>query len=115
MKRCACTPLPVVTALVFALFQSAPAQSLRYAGELMHIPLGCRSVGMGNATAALSGRGNTGYWNPALASLDERRFGIIEGARLYEGLSNLGSAAAFTPVQNGLVMGATYTAFFSGH
>ncbi len=91
------------------------AQSIRYAGELMQIPLGCRSVGMGNATAALSGMGNSAYWNPAIPSLDDDlRFCIIEGARLYEGLSDLGSAAAFTPVQNGLVMGAAYTAFFSG-
>ncbi|MFP4418119.1 MAG: hypothetical protein ACLFSB_12675 [Chitinispirillaceae bacterium] len=103
--------------LIIVLFFSLvgiKAQSIRYAGELMHLPIGCRTVGLGNASVALDGMGNSSYWNPALAALSDLRFGIVEGARLYEGLSDFGSVAAYTPVQNGLVMGALYSAFFSG-
>src|SRR3989449_11152015 len=50
------------------------AQEINNSGALFLVfPVGARAVGMGQAAAALEGRGEAAFWNPAgLATLEQR-------------------------------------------
>lgn len=103
-----------ILVLIYAFFSLLFCQTIRYAAELNHIPLGCRTVALGNAGVAIPYSGYCAFWNPSLPSCSDKREVWLEGAKLYNSLSNLGSASFTAPVQNGLNLGAIYTAFLSG-
>src|SRR2546430_15040677 len=54
------------------------AQQVNNSGALFLVfPVGARAVGMGQTAAALDGRGEAAFWNPAgLATLGKNEFGL---------------------------------------
>src|SRR2546425_826726 len=54
------------------------AQQVNNSGALFLVfPVGARAVGMGQTAAALDGRGEAAFWNPAgLATLEKNEFGL---------------------------------------
>lgn len=105
-------PLRTTQILVCAILCGAAKSEIRYAGELYQVPEGCRAVAMGGGGAALPGGAIVQFWNPSLIGLSDAIRGDIEGARLYDGLSKLGTVSFAAPVQDGLSAGILYTAFF---
>jgi hypothetical protein len=85
---------------------------IRYAGEFNHVPIGCRTVGMGNTGVALPYSDLCALWNPSLIALSESYQVSIEGAKIYGNLSSLGTIGFSAPIQNGLSAALTYAAFF---
>lgn len=85
---------------------------IRYAAELNHVPVGCRTVAMGNTGVVLPYSDLSAFWNPSLICLSPSYSVVIEGAKLYGGLSSLGTASFHAPVQNDLSVGLMYKAFF---
>src|SRR5881409_2498443 len=55
-----------------------PAQQVNNSGALFLVfPVGARAVGMGQTAAALDGRGEAAFWNPAgLATLEHSEFAL---------------------------------------
>lgn len=88
---------------------------IRFAGEFNHVPIGCRTVAMGNTGVVLPYSDLCSFWNPSLIALSESYQVSIEGAKLYANLSSLGTIACSAPIQNGLSAGLTYSAFFPDH
>ncbi|MBD3391571.1 MAG: hypothetical protein GF418_05945 [Chitinivibrionales bacterium] len=97
-----------------ACFFTAAAQDIRYAVELNHVPVECRSVAMGNTGVVLPRNGTTAFWNASLPAYSTTYDIALEGAKLYGNLADLGVASLSAPVQEGLNLGALYTGFFSG-
>ncbi len=95
--------------------QPAGEMEIRYAAEFNHVPIGCRTVAMGNAGVVLPYSELSAFWNPSLVALSESYHVTMEGAKLYRGLSSLGSIAFTAPIQNGLFAGLVYSAFFPDH
>jgi hypothetical protein len=106
--------LHICLAAVFVLCTSVAAQDIRYAAELNHVPVECRSVAMGNSGVALFRNGTSAFYNPALPAFLSRYEIALEGAKLYGNLADLGVASLSAPVQNEVNIGAVYTGFFSG-
>jgi len=54
------------------------SQQVNNSGALFLVfPVGARAVGMGQTAAALDGRGEAAFWNPAgLATLEKNEFGL---------------------------------------
>lgn len=92
--------------------QTTEDLEIRYAGEMNHIPIGCRTVAMGNTGVVLPYGDMSFFWNPSLMSLSETYKVSIEGAKLYGGLSSLGTICFSAPVQNEVFAGVLYKAFF---
>ncbi len=85
---------------------------IRYAAELNHVPVGCRTIAMGNTGVTLPYNDMSIFWNPAAISFSDKYETSIEGAKLYGGLSSLGVLSFNAPVQNGLSAGIMYKVFF---
>ena len=107
----------IATGVLIPLYSQDSAQTMeeleiRYAGELNHIPVGCRTVGMGNTGVVLPYSNMSFPWNPSLISLSESYEVSVEGAKLYGGLSSLGMISFNAPVQNEVFAGIFYKAFF---
>ena len=104
----------LATAVAAATVVQASAQDIRYAAELNHVPVECRSVAMGNTGVVLPRNGTGAYWNPSLPAFLEKYEITVEGAKLFGSLADLGVLSAAAPIQNGINLGALYTGFFSG-
>jgi len=65
---------------------------IRYAAELNHVPIGCRTIAMGNTGVTLPYNDMSIYWNPSAISFSDNYDISIEGAKLYGGLSSLGGS-----------------------
>ncbi len=85
---------------------------IRYAAELNQVPIGCRTIAMGNTGVVLPYSDMSTFWNPACISLSNAYETSVEGAKLYGGLSSLGVISFNAPVQKGLSAGLMYKAFF---
>jgi len=108
------TMLRLCPALTVACIATAAGQEIRYAMELNHVPVECRSVAMGNSGVALIRNGTSAFWNPALPAFNTKYEIAVEGAKLYANLADLGTASMSAQVQDGMSMGTVYTGFFSG-
>ncbi len=112
--------IPIVVSIPFILaysqdsgqVQELQELDIRYAAELNHVPVGCRTIAMGNTGVTLPYNDMNIYWNPAAISFSENYEISIEGAKLYGGLSSLGVLSFNAPVQNGLSTGILYKVFF---
>src|SRR6266566_2770401 len=85
-----------------------PAQQVDNSGALFLVfPVGARAVGMGQTAAALDGRGEAAFWNPAgLATLEKNEFGL-QSATLVAG--NTDAVTAYFPSHRvGVLGGAIY-------
>src|SRR6266581_4551610 len=85
-----------------------PAQQVNNSGALFLVfPVGARAVGMGQTAAALDGRGEAAFWNPAgLATLEKNEFGL-QSATLVAG--NTDAVTAYFPSHRvGVLGGAIY-------
>src|SRR2546425_7450986 len=80
------------------------AQQVNNSGALFLVfPVGARAVGMGQTAAALDGRGEAAFWNPAgLATLEKNEFGL-QSATL--GAGNTGALTAYFPSPRDRVLG----------
>lgn len=85
---------------------------IRYAAELNHVPVGCRTIAMGNTGVVLPYSDMNAFWNPSNIAFSSHYQVSVEGAKLYGGLSSLGVIALSAPVQTGLNAGIMYKAFF---
>lgn len=85
---------------------------IRYAGELNHVPIGCKAVGMGNTGVVLQYQAENLFWNPAVTAFTDKYSFYVEGAKLYGGLSSLGTFSCAAPVSDGLSTALFYKAFF---
>src|SRR5438876_860831 len=67
------------------------SQQVNNSGALFLVfPVGARAVGMGQTAAALDGRGEAAFWNPAgLATLEKNEFGL-QSATLGAAVRNIG-------------------------
>src|SRR2546425_475438 len=84
------------------------AQGINNSGALFLVfPVGARAVGMGQAAAALEGRGEAAFWNPAgLATLEQSEF-ALQSATLAVGATH--ALTAYFPSHNlGVVGGSVY-------
>src|SRR2546425_9172517 len=84
------------------------AQQVNNSGALFLVfPVGARAVGMGQTAAALDGRGEAAFWNPAgLATLEKNEFGL-QTATLVAG--NTDALTAYFPSHRvGVLGGAIY-------
>src|SRR3989442_1782900 len=84
------------------------AQQVNNSGALFLVfPVGARAVGMGQTAAALDGRGEATFWNPAgLATLEKNEFGL-QSATLVAG--NTDALTAYFPSHRvGVLGGAIY-------
>src|SRR2546428_10100140 len=72
------------------------SQQVNNSGALFLVfPVGARAVGMGQTAAALDGRGEAAFWNPAgLATLEKNEFGL-QSATLVAG--NTDALTAYFP------------------
>lgn len=84
---------------------------IRYAAELNQVPVGCRTIAMGNTGVVLPYSDMDIHWNPAGISLSNTFETSVEGAKLYGGLSSLGVISFNAPVQKGLSAGIMYKVF----
>src|SRR5712692_7047763 len=73
------------------------AQQVNNSGALFLVfPVGARAVGMGQTAAALDGRGEAAFWNPAgLATLEKNEFSL-QSATLVAGNTDAVTAGAFS-------------------
>jgi hypothetical protein len=85
---------------------------IRYAAELNHLPIGCRIIAMGNTGVVLPYSDINFFWNPSLLSYSQKREISVEGAKLYGGLSSIGTISFNAPIQKGPNVGILYKAFF---
>jgi len=85
---------------------------IRFAAELNHLPIGCRTIAMGNTGVVLPYSDINFFWNPSLLSFSQKKEISVEGAKLYGGLSSIGTISFNAPVQKGLNVGILYKAFF---
>src|SRR2546429_7689222 len=84
------------------------SQQVNNSGALFLVfPVGARAVGMGQTAAALDGRGEAAFWNPAgLATLEKNEFGL-QTATLVAG--NTDALTAYFPSHRvGVLGGAIY-------
>src|SRR2546428_2133521 len=84
------------------------SQQVNNSGALFLVfPVGARAVGMGQTAAALDGRGEAAFWNPAgLATLEKNEFGL-QSATLVAG--NTDAVTAYFPSHRlGVLGGAIY-------
>src|SRR2546427_3134444 len=84
------------------------SQQVNNSGALFLVfPVGARAVGMGQTAAALDGRGEAAFWNPAgLATLEKNEFGL-QSATLVAG--NTDALTAYFPSHRvGVLGGAIY-------
>src|SRR2546427_5852597 len=84
------------------------AQQVNNSGALFLVfPVGARAVGMGQTAAALDGRGEATFWNPAgLATLEKNEFGL-QSATLVAGNTDA-LTADFPSHRGGVLGGAIY-------
>src|SRR3989442_3695678 len=84
------------------------SQQVNNSGALFLVfPVGARAVGMGQTAAAVDGRGEAAFWNPAgLATLEKNEFGL-QSATLVAG--NTDALTAYFPSHRvGVLGGAIY-------
>src|SRR3989442_1255324 len=84
------------------------AQQVNNSGALFLVfPVGARAVGMGQTAAALDGRGEAAFWNPAgLATLEKNEFGLQSGTLV---AGNTDAVTAYFPSHRvGVLGGAIY-------
>src|SRR2546425_1743773 len=100
--------LLVVFLSVRPTVRPSDAQQVNNSGALFLVfPVGARAVGMGQTAAALDGRGEAAFWNPAgLATLEKNEFGL-QTATLVAG--NTDALTAYFPSHRvGVLGGAIY-------
>src|SRR5256712_653941 len=100
--------LLVVFLSVSPTVRPSDAQQVNNSGALFLVfPVGARAVGMGQAAAALEGRGEAAFWNPAgLATLEQSEF-ALQSATLAVGATH--ALTAYFPSHNlGVVGGSVY-------
>src|SRR5437899_221894 len=100
--------LLVVFLSVSPTVRPSDAQQVNNSGALFLVfPVGARAVGMGQTAAALDGRGEAAFWNPAgLATLEKNEFGL-QTATLVAG--NTDALTAYFPSHRvGVLVGALY-------
>ena len=100
--------LLVVFLSVSPTVRPSDAQQVNNSGALFLVfPVGARAVGMGQTAAALDGRGEAAFWNPAgLATLEKNEFGL-QTATLVAG--NTDALTAYFPSHRvGVLGGAIY-------
>src|SRR2546430_4479413 len=106
--------LLVVFLSVSPTVRPSDAQQVNNSGALFLVfPVGARAVGMGQTAAALDGRGEAAFWNPAgLATLEKDEFGL-QSATLVAG--NTDAVTAYFPSHRlGVLGGAIYPLDYCG-
>src|SRR2546428_3900888 len=90
------------------------AQQVNNSGALFLVfPVGARAVGMGQTAAAVDGRGEAAFWNPAgLATLEKNEFGL-QSATLVAG--NTDAPTAYLPSHPVRVLGRPIYLVGYGH
>lgn len=87
---------------------------IRYAGEILHIPVGADVAAMGDAGVVLPRRAVSVHWNPASAGMLESYEASLEYAGLYWGMSHHGAVAFHAPLRGETGMTGLIIPFYSG-
>ncbi|MBN1578604.1 MAG: hypothetical protein JW913_18720 [Chitinispirillaceae bacterium] len=88
--------------------------SIRYTADVSRLPVGTDIAAMGDAGVVLPRRATATIWNPAAAAFLKRYEFSMEGADLYQRLSQQGCFAGTAPLQNNLGAVLSYQPFYSG-
>ncbi|MBN1760468.1 MAG: hypothetical protein JW863_19220 [Chitinispirillaceae bacterium] len=88
--------------------------SIRYTADVTRLPVGTDIAAMGDIGVALPRRAVSAVWNPAAAALLEQYEVSMEGADLYQHLSQHGCFAGAVPLKNRLGAVLSYQPFYSG-
>ncbi|MDG5814812.1 hypothetical protein QA601_06980 [Chitinispirillales bacterium ANBcel5] len=109
-------PYVVLYAVFFSLVSiDANESEIRYAGEMMHLPVGSDVAAMGNSGVSLATRATSAYWNPAASSMLSEFEVSLEYANLFWGLAHHGVIALHMPLENaGIGLSALLIPFYSG-
>ncbi|MFP4163807.1 MAG: hypothetical protein ACLFQB_02225 [Chitinispirillaceae bacterium] len=100
--------------LLLQFSTSGDSLEVRYAGEILHIPVGADVAAMGDVGVVLPRRAVSVHWNPASAGMLRRYEASLEYAGLYWGLSHHGAAAFHTPLQDETGITGLVMPFYSG-
>ncbi|MDD5673728.1 MAG: hypothetical protein PHC61_06180, partial [Chitinivibrionales bacterium] len=86
----------------------------RYASELSNLPIGCRTIALGDAGVALPLDASSAFYNPGALPFLSNHQVLLEYADLYNGLSSQVFGALCTQVQKDVVLAVLYSGFYSG-
>lgn len=108
------------TALVFlfafqrALFADIDSLTIRYAGDVSHLPVGSDIVAMGETGVVLPRHAVSSFWNPSAPAFIDKYEVSGEYADLYGGMSLQGCVGMIVPFSDGVGASILYVPFFSG-
>ncbi len=101
--------------LGYGTLQSVSADdSIRYTADVTRLPVGTDVAAMGDIGVALPRRAVSAVWNPAAAALLGQYEFSMEGADLYQHLSQHGCFAGAVPLKNHFGAVLSYQPFYSG-
>ncbi len=89
-------------------------EPIRYTADFSRLPVGTDVSAMGDAGVVLSRHVTGNIWNPAAASFLKRYEFSIEGADLYQHLSQHGCFAGTAPLPDNYGVSICYLPFYSG-
>ena len=81
------------------LEMASSSAATRYAGEILYLGVGARSLGMGSAFVALSDDATAGYWNASGLSHLKRREAAVMHAERFGGMVNYDFIGLAWPLQ----------------
>ena len=91
-----------------------PEETIRYTADVSRLPVGTDIAALGDAGVVLPRRVTAAIWNPAAAAFLKRYEFSIEGADLYQHLSQQGCFSGTAPLRNNLGVALSYLPFYSG-
>ena len=103
-----------VITVVVAVVVGFAEDSIRYTADVTRLPVGTDLAAMGDIGVALPRRAVSAVWNPAAAALLGHYEFSMEGADLYQHLSQHGCFAGGVPLKNRLGAVLSYQPFYSG-